>query len=94
MELPHQGKQTYEEPKVYALEPPNTNEPAALGFLEMEGWTKKNYDRSLKQGNSIPRITIKLNCPSQANATDRLYRLSIKDPGGQMSATSVYRTIR
>ena len=41
MELPHQGKQTYEEPKVYALEPPNTNEPAALGFLEMEGWTKR-----------------------------------------------------
>ena len=63
MELPHQGKQTYEEPKVYALEPPHTNEPAALGFLEMEGWTKKNYDRSLKQGNSIPRITIKLKLP-------------------------------
>ena len=34
MELPHQGNKSYREPKVYTLEPPHTNEPAALGFLE------------------------------------------------------------
>ena len=56
MELPHQGDESHREPKVYTLEPPHTNEPAALGSLELYGWIKRKYDKSLKQGNSLSRM--------------------------------------